>query len=303
MPRAIWSGAVSFGLVSIPVKLYTAVSKKNVSFNQLDRRTGSRIKQKKVSAIDGEEVPRSEIVKGYEVSRDSYVIVDEDELASLMPKESRTIDISDFIEQADIDPVLYQTAYYLVPDELARKSYALLVNAMAEADRVGIATFVMRGKQHLAALRPVDGMLMLSTMNYADELADPAELPGFDELADIEFSEPEMAMANQLIESLSGEFEPEKYEDTYRLAVMDLLERKAAGDLTVAELPAAADDDSVVDLLAALEASVAAAKDSRKRHPSKKTPAKKASKKAAAKKTGRKKAKDDEVAEPVAKSA
>ena len=303
MPRAIWSGAVSFGLVSIPVKLYTAVSKKSVSFNQLDGRTGSRIKQKKVSALDGEEVPREEIVKGYEVSRDSYVIVDEDELASLMPKESRTIDISDFVEQADIDPVLYQSAYYLVPDELARKSYALLVNAMAEAGRVGIATFVMRGKQYLAALRPVDGKLMLSTMIYADELSDPAELPGFDEVAEIEFSEAEMAMANQLIESLSGEFEPDKYEDTYRLAVMELLERKASGDLTVAELPAAADDDSVVDLLAALEASVAAAKDSRKRHPSKKKPVKKAVKKATAKKATRKKAKDDEVAEPVAKSA
>lgn len=304
MPRAIWSGAVSFGLVSIPVKLYTATSKKSVSFNQLDGRTGSRIKQKKVSALDGEEVPREEIVKGYEVSRDSYVIVDEDELANLMPKESRTIDISDFVEQADIDPVLYQSAYYLVPDELARKSYALLVNAMGEADRVGIATFVMRGKQYLAALRPVEGRLMLSTMLYADELSDPMELPGFEELADIEFSEPEMAMAEQLIESLSSEFEPEKYEDSYRLAVMELLERKAAGDLTVAELPAAADDDSVVDLLAALEASVAAAKDSRKRHPSKKKPAKKAAKKPAAKKAGRKKAaKDDEVAEPVAKSA
>ncbi|MFT7599925.1 MAG: DNA end-binding protein Ku [Acidimicrobiales bacterium] len=267
MPRAIWSGAISFGLVSIPVNVYTAVSRKSVRFNQLDGRTGSRIKQKRVSALDGEDVPFDEIVKGYEVSKDSYVIVDEDELDALMPKASRTIDITDFVEQVDIDPVLYESAYYLVPDELARKSYALLTQAMEESGRVAIATFVMRTKQYLAAVRPVDGRLMLSTMLYPDELSDPLELPGFEELAQIEVTEAEKAMANQLIESLSADFEPGKYEDTYRAAVMEMLEKKASGELTVAELPAAADDDSVIDLLAALEASVAAAKQARKRHP------------------------------------
>ncbi len=272
MPRAIWSGAISFGLVSIPVKVYSAVSRKSVSFNQLDGRTGSRIKQKRVSALDGEEVPYDQIVKGYEVTKDSYIIVDEDELAALMPKASRTIDISDFVEQADIDPVFYESAYYLVPDELARKSYALLAAAMQESGRVAIATFVMRTKQYLAAIRPVDGRLMLSTMLYADELSEPDLLPGLEGLDDIAVTDAERAMASQLIESLASDFEPEKYEDTYRVAVMELLERKAAGDLTVAEMPPAAADDSVVDLLAALEASVAAAKEARKRHPSTEAP-------------------------------
>lgn len=292
MPRAIWSGAISFGLVSIPVKLYTAVSRKSVRFNQLDGRTGSRVKQKRVSAIDGEEVPYDEIVKGYEVSKDQYIIVDEDELAALMPKASRTIDISDFVLQADIDPVLYESAYYLVPDELARKSYALLAEAMEESGRVAIASFVMRTKQYLAAVRPVDGKLMLSTMLYADELSDPGELPGLEDLAEIEVTEAEKAMANQLIESLSSDFAPEKYEDSHRVAVMELLEKKAAGDLTVAELPAAADEDSVIDLLAALEASVEAAKEARQGHPT------------AGKKTKKASGKKKPAAEaPVAKSA
>lgn len=263
MPRPLWSGAISFGLVSVPVKLYPAVSRKAVRFNQLDKRTGARIKQKRVSAADGEEVPFDEIVKGYEVTKDSYVVVNDDEMMALMPKASRTIDISDFVEQAEIDPVFYDTGYYLVPDELARKSYMLLASAMEEAGRVAIATFVMRTKQYVAAIRPVDGRLMLSTMMYADELVDPEELPGLEGLDEIKVSDAERAMATSLIESLSADFHPEQYEDTFRGAVMDLIERKAAGDHTLVEAPAAADDAAVVDLLAALEASVAAAKAAR----------------------------------------
>ncbi len=306
MPRAIWSGAISFGLVSIPVKLYSAVNRKSVRFNQLDGRTNARIKQKRVSALDGEEVPYEEIVKGYEVMKDSYVVIDEGELATLSPKASRTIDISDFVEEADIDPVFYDSGYYLMPDELARKSYALLTEAMEESGRVAIATFVMRTKQYLAAVRPVDGMLMLSTMLYHDEVVEAADIPGFDEVAEIDVTEAERAMANQLIESLSSEFEPTRYEDTFRSQVMELIERKAAGDLTTVEAPAAAEDEAVVDLLAALEASVNAAKDARKRHPStkkaaKKKPAKKAAAKKATKKAASKAKKSDDV--PEAKSA
>ena len=268
MPRPLWSGAISFGLVLVPVKLYPAVSRKAVRFNQLDARTGARIKQKRVSASDGDEVPFEQIVKGYEVTKDSYVLVTDDEMMALMPKASRTIDISDFVEQAEIDPVFYDSGYYLVPDELARKSYMLLAAAMEEAGRVAIATFVMRTKQYVAAIRPVNGRLMLSTMVYADELIDPEELPGLEGLEDIKVSEAERAMATALIDSLSADFVPEQYEDTFRVAVMDLIERKAAGDLTVVEAPAAADDAAVIDLLAALEASVSAAKAARKRHPS-----------------------------------
>lgn len=294
MPRAIWSGAISFGLVSVPVKLYSAVSRKSVRFNQLDGETNSRVKQKRVNA-EGEEVPYDRIVKGYEISKDSYVIVTDDELASLSPKATRMIDISDFVDEAEIDPVFYDAGYYLVPDELARKSYLLLARAMEEANRVAIASFVMRTKQYLVAIRPVDGLLMMSTMVYADELVAPEDIPGFEELGDFETTEAELAMAGQLIDSLTSDFEPERYEDSYRQEVLELLEAKASGEVRSIEAPAAAEDDGIVDLLAALEASVSAAKASRRKSPAKK--AAKRSKKAKAK------AADDEPLEAEAKSA
>ncbi len=263
MARAIWSGAISFGLVTVPVKLYSAVSRKTVRFNQLDSKTTSRVKQKRVNA-EGDEVPYEQIVKGYEVTKDSYVIVTDEELASLAPKASRMIDITDFVSEADIDPVFYDAAYYLVPDELARKSYALLCKAMEESGRVAIANFVMRTKQYLVAIRPTDGALMMSTMVYADELVPTEEIPGLEELADIEVTDAELAMAGQLIDSLTTEWDAERYHDTYREQVLDLLEAKAAGEVRAVEAPAAADDAAVIDLLAALEASVSAAKEARK---------------------------------------
>ena len=267
MPRAIWSGAISFGLVSIPVKLYSAVSRKSVRFNQLDGRTNARIKQKRVSALDGEEVPYDEIVKGYELMKDQYVVLTEEDLSTLSPKTSRMIDITDFVDQDDIDPVFYESAYFLVPDELATKSYALLAEAMAEAGKVAIATFVMRTKQHLAAIRPIDGKLVLSTMIYHDEVLDAQDIPGFENLEEVKITEAERSMANQLIDSLVAEFDPTRYEDTYRLEVLDLIERKSAGELTSVVSSTAAEDPGVVDLLAALEASVSAAKEARTRHP------------------------------------
>lgn len=304
MPRAIWSGAISFGLVSVPVKLFSAVSRKSVRFNQIDSKTNSRVKQKRVNT-DGEDVPYEQIVKGYEVTKDSYVIVTEDELAALSPKASRMIDISDFVSEADIDPVFYDSAYYLVPDELARKSYALLAKAMEESGRVAIATFIMRTKQYLVAIRPNDGLLMMSTMVYADELVAADDVPGLEELAEIDVTDAEMAMAGQLIDSLTSEFEPEQYRDTYRDQVLDLLESKAAGEVRTVEAPAAADDAAVIDLLAALEASVSAAKEARKGDDgtevkAKKPAAKKKAKKAPAK---RKAAKAKAEDEPTAKSA
>ncbi len=263
MPRAIWSGAISFGLVSIPVKLFSAITHKNVSFNQLDSATNSRIRQKRVNA-EGEEVPYDRIVKGYEVAKDSYVIVTDDELAALSPKASRMIDISDFVDGSEIDPVFYDSPYYLVPEELARKSYVLLCRAMEESNRVAIATFVMRTKQYLVAIRPVDGALMMSTMVYADEVVAPADIPGLEELAAVTATEAELALADQLIDSLSSDFEPERYQDGYRLQVLDLLEAKANGEVTSVEAVPAAADEGVIDLLAALEASVNAAKEARR---------------------------------------
>lgn len=260
MPRAIWSGAISFGLVTIPVKLYSAVSRKSVRFNQLDGRTNSRVKQKRVSAVDGEEVPYDQIVKGYEVMKDQYVVITDEDLATLSPKTTRMIDITDFVDQVDIDPIFYESAYFLVPDELARKSYALLAAAMEESGKVAMATFVMRTKQYLAAIRPIGGRLMLSTMIYHDEALSVEDIPGLEGLEEIEVTEAERSMANQLIESLVAEFEPTKYVDSYRLEVLDMIERKSAGELTAVESPAAGEQAGVVDLLAALEASVNAAK-------------------------------------------
>lgn len=267
MARAIWSGSISFGLVSIPVKLFNAVSRKSVSFNQLDGRTGSRVRQKLVSAADGEEVGRDQILKGYSIGPDQYVTVSEDELASIMPAAQRTIDLEEFVDLSDIDPVFYDSAYYLVPEKAAVKPYALLVDAMDRAGKVGIARFVMRSKEYVAALRVRDGKLVLNTMVYADELNDVGELPELEAAEQVELTDRERAMAQSLIESLSAEFEPEKYRDTYREQLMEIIERKAAGETEIVVEAAPAAETRVVDLLAALEASVAEAKASRKRHP------------------------------------
>jgi len=268
MPRAIWSGSISFGLVNIPVKLYSAVSRKTVRFNQLDSATGSRVKQKRVSAEDGEEVPYERIVKGFELPSGEYVLITDEEVAALDPDAARTIDIDEFVDLVDIDPIFYDNAYHLVPDEQTAKPYKLLATAMEEAGKVGICHFVMRSKQYLAAVRPVDGRLLLSTMVFADEIVDHTEIGGFDFLADTKISKKEQAMAEQLIATLDATFEPSRHKDTYREAVLELIDRKAAGetgdDLVPAPAPSSA---KVIDLMAALEASVNEAKKARGRHP------------------------------------
>ena len=278
MARPIWSGSVSFGLVNIPVKLFSAVSRKNVRFNQLEAATGGRIKQKRVSAVTGEEVAYEDIVKGYELDNGEYVTITPEELDALDPAAAKTIDLEEFVDLVDIDPVFYDAPYYLAPSADTQKPYKLLVTAMEEAGKVGIARFVMRTKQYLAAIRPVDGKLVLSTMVYADEIVAPSEVELFDGLDDIEIADKEVDMARQLISSLEADFAPEKHTDTYREAVLGLIDRKAAGEETVV---VAADEEevgSVVDLMAALEASVAAAKEARTRHPTgKKATAKKKS--------------------------
>jgi DNA end-binding protein Ku len=265
MPRPIWSGTISFGLVSIPVKLYNAVSKKNVSFNQLDSRTMSRIRLKKTSADDGSEVPDDVIVKGYEVSKGNYVVVDTDELEQFMPVPTRTIDLDEFVELNEIDPIFYDSPYYVAPDKVT-KPYVLLARAMEESGKVAIGRFVMRNKQYTAAIRAVDGHLVLSTMVYGDEVVQPSAVEEFDKLDDVELSDREVAMAEQLVESLTGTFEPERYHDTYREQVVELIGKKAAGEVFEAVVPAST-APAVVDLMAALEASVQAAKSARARHP------------------------------------
>ena len=265
MPRPVWSGTISFGLVSIPVKLFHAVNRKTVSFNQLDDRSMSRIKLRKVSADTGEEVPEEHIVRGYEIAKGSYVQVDPDELEALLPSATRAIEIDDFVELVSIDPVYFDTAYHLAPDQVT-KPYALLARALEAAGRVGIARLVMRNKQYLAAIRARDGILELSTMVWADEVVAPAAIDELRGIAEVEVSDREMAMAAQLVESLSADFEPERYRDSYREELLDLIHRKADGEDLVR--PAAAEAmPAVVDLMAALEASVKAAKQSREHHP------------------------------------
>jgi DNA end-binding protein Ku len=259
MPRAIWSGAISFGLVNIPVKLYSAVSKKTVRFHQIDAESGGRVRQKRVGP-DGEEIPYEQIIKGYEIGPDRYVTITPEELESLEPQKTRTIDIEDFVDLEQIDPIYYDHPYYLAPDTGAAKAYRLLVDAMEDSGKVAVARVVLRSKEHLVAIRPRDGALAMETMLFSDEVIAAESL---EELAagdgDMQTSDRELAMANQLIDSLASDFEPGKYRDEYRERVLDLIERKAQGETIVIEEPEA-EPEKVPDLMAALEASIASAK-------------------------------------------
>jgi DNA end-binding protein Ku len=255
MPRAIWSGSISFGLVNIPVKLFSAVSQKEVRFHMLHDKDGARINLKRFCAAEGVEVPYEHIVKGYEVSKGRYVTLTSEELENVDPRGARTIDIEDFVELAEIDPVYYDHTYYLAPDKGAGKAYALLLEAMRRTGRVGVARVVLRTKETLCCVRPIGAALALSTMNYADEIVpvEDLELP----------KEPapparELEMAERLVDSLTTAFAPERYHDTHREKVLALVEKKAAGEEVVAppeEAPA-----KVVNLADALAASLAAAR-------------------------------------------
>ena len=286
MPRSMWSGAISFGLVNVPIKLYSAVSRKTVRFHQLNGKTGHRIAQKRVDSATGEEVPFEDIVKGYELTKERYVVIAPEELEALDPEKTRTIDIEDFVDLEDIDPIYYDHPYYLVPDKGAAKAYGLLLQAMQESDKVAVARVVLRSKEQLVAIRPAPGgVLMMETMIFADEVVPTDQIDDLPEEKELKVSDREVKMAQQLIDSLSSEFEPEKYRDEYREKVVELIERKAAGE-EIAVQPEAPEPKKVPDLMAALEASLAAVKgDSAgdgKAEPKKKQPASR--KKAAAKK-------------------
>jgi DNA end-binding protein Ku len=260
VPRAIWSGAISFGLVNIPVRLVTAVDRKNVRFRELRRSDASRVRYRKVAAADGEDVSSDEMVKGFEIAPDRYVVLDPEELKALAPESSRAIEIEDFVDLAEIEPIFYDSSYYLVPGDTAAKPYALLHTAMSESGKAAVARFVLRTKQHLAVIRPVGDALAVSTVVYHDEVIPTTALDGLPG-EEVRPSDRELAMANQLIESMSVAWEPERYHDTHRQQVLELIERKAAGEdvTTVPEQEREAGD--VVDLVAALEASLAAARE------------------------------------------
>jgi DNA end-binding protein Ku len=275
MPRSIWSGAISFGLVNVPVKLFTATSPKTVRFHQLNEKTGVRIQQKRVDPSTGEEVPFDQIVKGYELTRDRYVLISPDELEALAPEKTRTIDIEDFVELAEIDPIYFDHAYYLVPDKGAAKAYGLLLEAMRQSGKVAIARVVLRSKEQLVAIRAADNVLVMETMIFHDEVVSPDVLDELPAEEERNVTDRELKMAQQLVESLTSEFDPTRYRDEYRDKVLDLIERKAAGEEIVLQ-PEAPAPAKVPDLMAALEASLAAVKsesDGKKAEGAKKAPA------------------------------
>jgi DNA end-binding protein Ku len=256
MARSIWSGAISFGLVNVPVKLYSATSPKTVRFHQLSSKTGARIRQKRVDPSTGDEVPFEDIVKGYELSPDRYVLIEPEELDALDPKATKTIDIEEFVDLSEIDPIFYDHSYYLAPATGGAKAYRLLLEAMREAGKVAIGRVVIRSKQQLCALRPTDDVMALSTMLFGDEVLSPDRIDELDALGEAEATKRELTMAQQLIASLSADFDPTRYHDEYRERVLDLIERKAAGE-EIAVQPEAEDTTPAPDLMAALEASLA----------------------------------------------
>ena len=265
MARPVWTGAISFGMVSIPIRLVPAVRKKGISFNQLDDQTMSRIRYRKVSEATGEEVPSEHIVKAFDMGAENYILITDDDLAPLAPAKSKEISLETFVPVDDLNPLMFDASYLIIPDKTP-KPYALLATAMAGSGRVGIGRFVMRQKEYLAAVRSDGTYLTLSTLVFPDELVDIATVDGFEALDDVTISDKELLMAKSLVEALSEDFQPSDYRDEYRIAVEDIIEQKAAGKTPVFE-DAPAARATVIDLASALEASLRTAKEARAHHP------------------------------------
>ncbi len=252
MPRALWSGSISFGLVNIPVKMFPATQDKGIHFHQIDSKTKCRVHHK-LSCPGRPDISPTDVTKGYEIAPDQYIIVDKEELEALEPKKSHAIEITEFVDLASIDPLYYDRPYYLLPDKTAAKAYRLLVKAMSKSAKVGIAKFVMRNKEYVAALRPIGQVMCIEIMRFADELISTEQL---DAPEDVDVGDKELKMAQQLIDSLTDEFQPEKYHDDYTEKVKDLIERKAQGKEIVTEPAADKTEGKVVSLMAALEKSL-----------------------------------------------
>jgi DNA end-binding protein Ku len=259
MARAIWSGSISFGLLNVPVKLYSAVARRGIALREVRESDGARIRHRRVAEGTAEEVPYEEIVKAFEISPDRYVPLSKDELAALDPEKTRAIEVQDFVELGEIDPIYFDSPYYLGPAEGAERAYSLLARAMEESGKVAIARFVFRNKEHLAAIRPAGGVLSLTTMRFADEVVPPAELEDVLPAEEPKVGKREVEMAEQLIESLSRDFDPAAYRDEYREELLALIERKAEGEeVLTAPAPEAPAPTRAPDLMAALEESIAA---------------------------------------------
>jgi DNA end-binding protein Ku len=288
MARAIWSGSISFGLLNVPVKLYSAVARRGISLREIRESDGARIRHRRVAEGTEEEVPYESIVKAYEISKDRYVPLSKEELASLDPQKTRAIEVQDFVDIAEIDPIYFDSPYYLGPAEGAEKAYSLLARAMEESGKVAIARFVFRNKEHLAAIRPGEGVLTLTTMRFADEVVPPSELDDVLPAEQPQVGKREVEMAEQLIDSLTRRFDPSAYRDKYREELLAMIERKAAGEEVLAAPSEEREPTKAPDLMAALEQSIAAVRGkrdgqaarkpaARKRATAKKAPAKKRS--------------------------
>jgi DNA end-binding protein Ku len=269
MARAVWSGSISFGLVNVPVRAFPAVRDHQVPFHRLEKGTGARVRNQKVSDTSGKEVESDDIEMGYETSKGHYVTFDTDELAELRPDSTRTVDVADFVPLADIDPGYYERTYWLAPaDDGARQAYSLLVAAMEDTQRVGIGSVVMRNKQYLAAVRPLDGALAMSTMRFADDVVPKSDVDDLPKRSP-KPKPAELKLATTIIDALAADWRPERYHDTYTELVRDLIDRKAKGEEITVEETAAAKSENVVDLMEALQASVDEAKGGRRRSSSK----------------------------------
>ncbi|MGI6658543.1 MAG: Ku protein [Dethiobacteraceae bacterium] len=254
--RTIWKGAISFGLVSIPVKLFPATEQKDVRFRNLHKQCQAPLKYQKICTVCGQEVKQEDVVRGYEYEKGRFVIISDEDLARIPDERSRTIDIIDFVSLQEIDPVYFDKAYYLAPGEAGEKAYALLRKAMEETGKIAIAKVVMRSKESLVVIRSYQDLLVMETIFYPDEIRNPELLPGFER--EIKLQDKEMKMACELIESLAADFKPEKYEDEYRKQLLDIIYAKIEGEqIAIPEQPAAG---KVVDLMEALKASVELAK-------------------------------------------
>ncbi|UFU03668.1 Ku protein [Ruania suaedae] len=256
MARSLWTGALAFGLVNVPVGLYAATEDRSVRFRQFEKGTSARIRYQRVNEETGDEVPYENIVKGYELESGEYVLLEREELDEIAPGRSRVIEITDFVDTAEIDPVYYQRTYYLGPrNESAERAYALLATAMRESGRVGIANFVMRSRQYLAVVRPYGDALALETMHFADEVRDPQR-----ELSHLPTSAApagrDIDMATSLIDAMTGPWDPDAYADTYREKVLELVVAKAQGEGAVATGEREESEENVVDLVEALRRSV-----------------------------------------------
>jgi DNA end-binding protein Ku len=261
MARAIWSGSISFGLLNVPVKLYSAVARRNIALREIRESDSARIKHRRVAEGTDEEVPYDEIIKAYEITPGQYVPLSKDEMSAMAPEKDRAIDVVDFVDLDEIDPIYFDSPYYLGPADGAEKAYSLLAKAMEASGKVAIARFVFRNKEHLAAIRTSGDVLTLTTMRFADEVVPTSELEEVLPDKAPAVAKKEQEMAEQLIESLSTDFDPTAYRDEYREQLLGLIERKAEGKEIVAPEGEAPQATKAPDLMAALEQSIAAVAD------------------------------------------